>query len=316
MSVFDAWKKSADSFAEFVQRNGGLPYAATGAENDYAEHRDWWIHQISRQSTDSKSDQFFDYLDTVVPGWNADTDKIENTAIKSKSAASSRHYQTWESHLEHLVTWVAEHERFPQRSKTDREENDLAVWRLNQKVMNPTTADGIRIRDERLAILDERVPGWRGKKRREYRTWEQAAAEFVAWVETNGRLPRYPTDDADEQRHNFWMINMRSASKGSGTHRWDEQYGAFLDEKTPGWRGSSTVADGTRIPRGKWEDRAQEVADWVKENGHLPRYGSDDAVESRKYIWLAQARAAANGKGGKWTPEREALLTSILPEWR
>jgi hypothetical protein len=309
MSVFDGWKNAADEFAAFVKENDGLPVKTSGDIEGYDEQRRWWIHQVTTNIPQKNAS----YLDSVVPNWNdVDTDVIAD--IRKGAPTNTRRSQQskWDEKYDLLVKWVKDHDGSnPQRSD-DPLENMLSVWRMNQRVAKPTTESAQKTQDERLAKLDANVPGWRGEKRREYRDWNTASSEFIQWVTDNGRLPSYPGKDADEMRYNFWMINMRNASRGGGTHTWKDSYGELLDEKTPGWRGGNR----TNGPRGDWETNARELAAWINENGRFPRQSPKFPDERKKSIWLNNVRAASQGKAGKWNDDRQKLMDELIPGWQ
>ena len=234
-----------------------------------------------------------------------------------KRVVSKRRSQQskWDEKFDLLVKWVSEHDGQNPNRSDDVEENTLAVWRMNQRVAQPVSASAQKTHADRLSKLDAEIPGWRGEKRREYRSWETASTEFVQWVSDHGRLPSFRGTDAEETRHYFWIVNIRNASRGNGTHVYTEEYGEFLDEKTPGWR--RTDRSGYSYDNGTWERNARKIAEWVNENGRLPRRGVSRYPEEHKMgVWLINARKGYQGKAGKWSDERTALMDELIPGWK
>jgi hypothetical protein len=150
------------------------------------------------------------------------------------------------------------------------------------------------------------------------RTWDEAASEFILWVQGNdGKLPTSHGDET-ERKHYAWMHAMRNASKGgTATSRWDPEYGVLLSEFVPNWNIGTTPGRDTLSRRTKatFEQRALELAEWFAVNGRLPKY--NDPEERNLYVFLNNSRSAARGTGtGTWTPERQAILDAALPGWR
>jgi hypothetical protein len=221
----------------------------------------------------------------------------------------------WQARLDEMVSWVSANGRFPQRTKEDEKENLLAVWRMNQRVSNPTTEGGRATRDLQHKVLDELLPNWRGEKRRAYRTWDEGAASFVVWVTQHGYYPSHVrADDAEESRQHFWMVNMRQAENGIGTYTWHPEYGDFLDEFVPEWRGGGNRKPADRSPASMnaFQDAVSAIVEFIDQHKRYPHSkGSTEFVISEKI-----RRFRHKAVKGTLPQSKLDILDAAIPGWR
>jgi hypothetical protein len=206
-----------------------------------------------------------------------------NTAAREQEKLDRR-LDAWQANFEALVTWVETFGRNPQRRGVSEEEYRLYLWRLAQQVSGS---------DERKALLDAAVPGWTGKPRRKRRdSWDDAAQEFLTWVDSNGGKLPVLCDDVDEKRMYFWLTNQRQSIAA-----FPERV-RFMDENIPGWK--------VTPPDKAWENRFTVFVEFVEKEGRLPKRVPE---EQSLYTWLFNQKSSKDA--GKL-----ARLDAVSPYWR
>jgi len=110
---------------------------------------------------------------------------------KPKSEAAVR--RSWKECLEDYVLFLTEHDRLPSQRAMDHGERKLHYWLRNQKA---SLRNGLLL-PERVAVLDQRVPGWSASHRRHF-GWDEMLAGAVAFHAETGRLPSLSSADSNE----------------------------------------------------------------------------------------------------------------------
>jgi hypothetical protein len=206
-----------------------------------------------------------------------------NTAAREQEKLDRR-LDAWQANFEALVTWVETFGRNPQRRGVSEEEYRLYLWRLAQQVSGS---------DERKALLDAAVPGWTGKPRRKRRdSWDDAAQEFLTWVDSNGGKLPVLCDEVDEKHMYFWLTNQRQSITV-----FPERV-RFMDENIPGWK--------VTPPDKAWENRFIAFVEFVEKEGRLPKRVPE---EQSLYTWLFNQKSSKDA--GKL-----ARLDAVSPYWR
>lgn len=140
--------------------------------------------------------------------------------------------------------------------------------------------------------------------------FEQTVAACARFAAEHGRLPTRHTPNAEDRSLGLFLQRIRQAERGTTkdiiltTDRL-----ALLDELLPGWRGRGARRD--------VDEQIREIAAFVKGHKQYPHNRAViDEAEPRLYRILNHLRRAADGKGNvRLTPERRALLDSLLPDW-
>lgn len=185
----------------------------------------------------------------------------------------------WHGFLTQVMELVAATGRFP-RATRGPEELRLKSWVTRQRrTMNP----------ERIRILDEKLPGWRGGR---LRSWEDSFTATAAYFKVHGKNPTQTNPDPEVARLALWLRDQRR-------HATPEQQAA-LDSAVPGWRGKHP---GHRA----WSDSFKEMQAFVATHGRLPRATADRA-EARLRTWLYDQRRLADD-------DQRAQLDSAFPGW-
>ena len=87
------------------------------------------------------------------------------------------------------------------------------------------------------------------------------------------------------------------------------------DLEIPGWREVQDYAHQRVRGEERFKQRLDEVAQFVADNGTLPRPGASDESERRLGAWVAAQRSAYRAKPRKLADERVAALDERLPGW-
>ena len=123
--------------------------------------------------------------------------------------------------LQKLVEWKEQKDAWPKTLSKDSQERALAKWLSNQRSYMKSMEAGTdpkRLKgmtDERIQILDTRVPGWRGtwkaKKRFSSKIpWEDSLQKAVEWREHHpDRWPTLTARDEEEEKVYFWLVEQR-----------------------------------------------------------------------------------------------------------
>ncbi|KAI8105081.1 hypothetical protein M9435_000253 [Picochlorum sp. BPE23] len=143
---------------------------------------------------------------------------------ESETEAESRQKELkrlpWSTMLKKLVEWKEQKSAWPKTLSKDSHERALAKWLSNQRSYMKSMEAGTdpkRLKgmtDERIQILDTRVPGWRGtwkaKKRFSSKTpWEESLQKAVEWRERHPN--RWPTlsSGEEEEKVYLWLVEQR-----------------------------------------------------------------------------------------------------------
>lgn len=134
----ELWERQVAAVEHFRDTHGRLP-------SHYRDPREvvlgTWLHQQRNDKAMSPARR--DVLDRRLPGWEA-TSRVSIQELRAAQEAS------WRGKLDDVVRFVSVHDRAPSRADGER----LHGWltRLRDREIPP----------ERQAVLDERLPGWRG----------------------------------------------------------------------------------------------------------------------------------------------------------
>ena len=119
---------------------------------------------------------------------------------------------------------------------------------------------------ERVAILDQRVPGWSASHRRHF-GWDEMLARAVAFHAETGRLPSLSSADSNEQALAAWL-HRQAATRTAARDRRHTERVAILDSFLPGWRLRPRSGDQKR-----WESQLEQIVEHVQTHGRLPVMG-------------------------------------------
>ncbi|MCL2091348.1 MAG: hypothetical protein FWH11_09045 [Micrococcales bacterium] len=252
--------------------------------DEYEQGLACWRHQRIHELHDGiLSPGREKYLDAVAPGWRP----------------LPRGADVWRSRAEQLGAWLASAEGCkPNRGSADAHERRLADWRYAQLALLRAGT----LLPEREAYLDAVAEGWRQGSVDKFRI---RAEELGRWMRAAGRVPNRRSTDAHERELGVWRNNLRLRLR---TGKLSPEREACLDALAPGWRSVRR--------RGPEEFRAKaaELARWMRSTGRAPDARSVDGQERALAAW--RANRITQLRAGKLSPEREACLDAVVPDWR
>lgn len=173
-----------------------------------------------------------------------------------------------------------------------------------------------RLPTTKVSLLDSGLPGWRVGRDDEGR-WDRRFAELETFYRREGRWPRSSIigpDNEEERNLGRWLANQKSSFHGKGTVRMTEDRVSRLDSLSPEWRGKPRGTLGRKADT--WEDSFEMTREFYLARGSWPSAAADSPHERKLGRWIVAQRQVYRGNmPGNVTPEREALLSSLSPDW-
>jgi hypothetical protein len=224
----ETWEQMLTALVLWIENNGDLPKQSATGTHGKSLYR-WLRDQRMADRTGTLSADRLNTMNRLLPDW------------KSKNHDMSAYR---ENKVTAIIEWYNQHGALPRKQKTSGEEELVLNGHLLRLQTIAKGGRGVALAQEYADLfkkLDEAIPNWHSKD--SYygtkRSWDVAAADFVQWVNAHDRLPAWNAKSNAEKMNFRWLVQMRTASQGNGTRRWDDAYGEFLDEFVPGWRGTN-----------------------------------------------------------------------------
>jgi len=292
-----AFTKNVTALRLFWARHG-RPTAAMPAEG--ARLAGWLANQAYQvrngyAQPDAGRQQLLDEID---PTWRATSWDVK-----------------WVTTAHALADFIAQHGRTPlnQLAETDAEQ-DLNHWLGCQRgILRYLHHD--QFRPERRALLDSLIPGWLPPLTDKEQAWNVKADSVAEFYREHGRWPAMgATVPANERSIGAWLNNQRVAARGGKAHgAFTDERRAYLDQVVPGWLPATRPPEASNDHR--WNARARELGDFMREHGRRPSMSATDKVEARLGAWAGRQRTALRMRTAAMTPEREASLDRLAPGW-
>jgi len=276
------FRTNADNCATWVAEHGRLPTQRDGTPGQ------WLVSVRCRlvKVTDARRD----YMDQVLPGWDAPSRQHDDHFFAQANACAK---------------WAAEHDRLPKYS------DPHGIW-LSQTRSGARGFGSRKIETHRIAHLDRVLPGWDEPINDAFFL---KVDQCATWAVEHGRLPK-----SADKPWGQWLSTVRNGARNAGGVQIDATRRAYLDQVLPGWDApgrikwrSSSAGDApadishlTGRANRIFRSKVYDCAAWVAEHGRFPTV--DEPPSGR---WLNDVR---NGDV-RVTPERRALLDEHLPGW-
>ena len=201
----------------------------------------------------------------------------------------------WENQLNKVQAFRTAHDRWPDRNSSSPEEQHLAVWLANQRIMWRTGCLPAR-RQQALADAGARLEPGLEPAERDAR-WAARLAALQAFHAAHSRWPAESDRDPKARSLASWLDKQRRlyrAGKLSGQRR------QALDD--------AGAADGGKkpAPADRWLDRLAQVVAYQTRYGRWPSATLGDHQEAVDAVWLIRQRTAAR-RGLLSEPRRQAL---------
>ncbi|GAB4822658.1 hypothetical protein N2152v2_009704 [Parachlorella kessleri] len=298
--------------AAFQRQHGRLPRASADARGPLVPGElplGLWCVAQQRRKTGSKGPPLTAQERAAllaIPGWGW--------------WASSRVTKTWvqvpwEQRRQEVEAFHEQHGRLPRTAAGKASpllpgERGLGMWVIRQRQCYKGNRRSLLSTERTMAL--EATPGWVWEP---YSPWEQRRQEVEAFHQYHGRLPRATAGEASpflpgEKKLGAWMDRQRQCYKGNGQLSLSIERVAAL-EATPGWVWEDCTP---------WELRCQQVQDFVRQHGRLPR---EEAGESNPLLpgerelgqWCGAQRQRFKGNRQPSLNAAQQAALDSLPGW-
>ncbi|MDQ0925660.1 hypothetical protein QF038_004168 [Pseudarthrobacter sp. W1I19] len=209
------WDEQLDHYVRFVREHNRVP--SQYAEDPGERMLTFWLrHQKASLRNGLLLPERFEKLERQLPGWSS----------------PYRVHPSWDQMLALVVQFKTDHGRWPSSTSADDAERSLANWLYRQAATRTASRD--RQHAERMATLNNVLPGWRRRPSGHAERWKSRLEQILEHVRTYGRLPTMgSTTSPEEYALGKWLSIQRYALK-KGT-LYPERL-TKLDELLPGWR--------------------------------------------------------------------------------
>lgn len=283
------WWSRSRSEIEFESRVGALAgyyrehdaYPPKGFMDASGYDIGLWLWSLRANHKNGKLSSYrVKVLNDSLPGWATTTEDVRE--------------ERWQVHFNSAVAILKNTGRHPSSSSTDRNEVLIAKWLLSQR---RKYQKGM-LSKQRITLLDERLPLWRGFLGTK---WEDSLEKAV---ETRDESIGYTYKSCDDDI-NEWMSRQRNTAKKG---KMKKSRRAMLDAKIPDWE-----LGRLDFRESQWEEKLQNTAELWRKHGRI-FFKSEDPEVIPLAKWLSMQRDRYNN--GILLPERERRLDEVLPQWR
>ncbi|KAB1646194.1 hypothetical protein F8O06_05360 [Pseudoclavibacter sp. CFCC 14310] len=320
-SLNDVWNSRLQEVVDFQREHGRLPkHAEPGGQ--------WLDAQRKSHRKGTLAPDRVVALDEALPGWNSSLNDVWNSRLQEVVDFQREHGRLprwkdpgskwldrqrqshrkgtlslvrvaaldkalpgwnessddiWDTHLHEVVDFQREHGRLPKAREPS------GTWLDNQRKSH---RKGV-LSPDRAAALDEALPEWNETGSPEKLPWDARLQEVVDFQRKHGRLPKWKDPGGgwlNKQRQSY-----RKGALAPGRI-------AALNEALPEWNETGSPE---RLP---WDARLQEVVDFQRKHGRLPKKREPGGQ------WLNKQRQSY--RKGALAPGRIAALDEALPGWR
>ena len=149
--------------------------------------------------------------------------------------------------------------------------------------------------------------------------WEQARQQVIAFQQQHGRLPRATANATGplvpgERPLGLWCVDQQRRKAGSKGQPLTVQEQACL-ASIPGW--GWWPSQRKHVP---WEERLQQVQEFVQQHGRLPRQRARSGVpflpgEKELGTWVYRQRQRSKGQQQPQLSAEEVAALETVPGW-
>ena len=276
----DRWEIKLNLVIKYFKENGVLPQP-----KDNENGGDWLDNQRDYFKHGKSKSERIEKLNILLPGWD-----VLPTSFKQESV--------WLDNFEKVVSYYNKNGMIPGCLDKENGGKWLAVQRCkyNQN----------ELREDRITLLDEKVPVWRKKRKimsspqqvKFDEEWDMKFNKVVNYYKNNGKLP----EKKDKENSGVWLITQRYLFK-KGELREDRIL--KLNSLLPRWS-----EDGHSVYKeDAWMTNFEKVVFYYNVNNVIPQIGDSSGLGS----WLSVQRKML--KEGLLDKEKKELLDKNVPEW-
>lgn len=280
ISQEDRWEIKLNLVIKYFNENGRLPQP-----KDNENGGTWLDNQRDYFKHNKLNSERVEKLNTLLPGWDVLPTSFKQDAV-------------WFENFERVVSYYNKNGIIPGCLDKENGGNWLAVQRskFNQN----------ELREDRIALLDEKVPSWRKKRKimssphqeKFDEEWDEKFYKVVNYYKINGKLP----EKKDKENCGTWLVTQRYLFK-KGELREDRIL--KLNSLLPGWSEDRHSVLSEDI----WMSNFEKVVNYYKINNILPQIGDSSGLGS----WLSNQRRML--KDGLLDDEKKVLLDKNVPFW-
>lgn len=227
----------------------------------------------------------------------------------------------WRTTLQEMCGFVVRESRLPKVGRPDKVESRLAQWLCRQQSLH-RLGD---LADERLQqlrhahpLIEARVEEWfepsRARVTNSDAEWLTRLQELVAFIATEGRLPKQHQPSKAESSLGRWLSSQQKS----------QRLGNLAAERLRRLRDSHPLVE-SRVESWfdldiEWRATLQGLGDFVLREERLPKVDQSEEAETRLGEWLARQQAAqrlGNLGAGRLRQLRSAhpLLEARVTSW-
>jgi hypothetical protein len=164
------WDEQLDNYVRFVREHNRVP--SQYAEDPGERMLTFWLrHQKASLRNGLLLSERIEKLEGMMPNWSS----------------PYRVRPSWDQMLARVVQFKTDRGRWPSSASPDDAERSLANWLYRQAAT--WTASRDRQHTERIAKLNNALPGWRRRLSRDSERWNSRLEQILEHVRRYGRLP-------------------------------------------------------------------------------------------------------------------------------
>ena len=302
--VDDRWAARVRALAAYCATHDERP-TQTDADPSVRALAWWFAHwrQAARNRGGSWSPERERFFDDALPAW--------------RDERGHRVDRQWAARVLAAAEFRNVNGVHPHQGMVDPEDRTLGLWLRDWRRAVRTHSTGWS--PEREAFMDVNYPSWRTPDRQNSiagpdigAVWTSRALAAAAFREEHGFHARVGSPIPGGSELGTWREIWRAAARDHA-HGWSPEREAFLDEHYPTWRTPGTKRS---EPLGGWAARATAAGAFYTEHGRPPKRRGAIAGEGPLGVWLSEWRARARSRSDGWSPQREAFLDEVFPQWR
>jgi hypothetical protein len=130
--------------------------------------------------------------------------------------------------------------------------------------------------------------------------------EIIAWIETEGRLPRERSENKEERSMARWLSDRRREAAQGTLHA---AYGEVL-ARVAGWGWNHRTA----TEEARWHRRLAQLVNFREEGNDWPRHKKCDSERNTLGVWVHAQRQ--KHRRGELEAEKVQLLHDAVPRWQ
>ena len=300
----DPWASRVRDLVAYCDTHDGRP-RKTDAD-PLVRSLAWWLttwRRAARGRVGPWSPEREAFMDTCFPVWRDNFGRgiDRRWADRALAAAGFRNL----------------HGTHPHQGAVNPDERTMALWLRDWRRAVRMHSTGWS--PGREAFMDVSYPSWRKPDRVPTiatsgigSEWASRALAAGAFWELNGFHARVGSKVPGGSELGAWLFRWRKAAR---THEpgWSQAREAFMDEHCPTWRTPATRASETVGP---WALRATAAGDFYAAHGRTPVRRGAIAGEGSLAVWLSEWRTSSRSRSDGWSPQREAFMDEVFPQWR